>query len=211
MNYFNTFCCKTCKTVGYFYLLLLKDLNHSQNTGMEVSPLHLPLRRWLTLGRKEDPAVAVKAESELLTPTLIRSWKAAMFTSQVYTQVFPLGCPSSIVCDRCSGLGLWWHCCGAWAGDRAQHPIYHSSVPPLHTHKHRRTRHHHCLPYPITWSTARPQNFSLNAASSSSSFLLIMVSQPSRLPGGCFIKLMMLLHDTKIKKNITRKSVDSCK
>lgn len=69
--------------------------------------------------------------SELLTPTLITGWKAAMFTSQVYTQVFPLGCLPSIVCDRCSGAALWSHRCGAQTGDGAWRPFF--SSPCIHT------------------------------------------------------------------------------
>lgn len=75
----NTHFCENCKGAcnGVFLptFTQVKDLNTSPNIGMEVSPLHLLLRRWLMLGRgrKEDPAAAARVGSELLTPTLIRS------------------------------------------------------------------------------------------------------------------------------------------
>lgn len=146
---------------------------------------------WRCPRREEAPAAWEKAVSELLTPTLISNWKAAMFTSQVYTQVFPLGCLPSIVCDRCSGAGLWWHCCGAWAGDRARRPIYRSSEAPTYTQTH-----------------AHPSSslsFSPNHLKYTSLFhfspkwclpLLLILSQPTGLPDGCWIRLMMLLYGT---------------
>lgn len=110
---------------------------------------------WRFLRREEAPAAAAKDESELLTPTLIKSWKAAMFTSQVYTQVFPLGWLPSIVCDRCSRAGLWWHCYGAWAGDGARRPISCSSAPLAYTltHAHARPLHFFSSPNHLKYTT----------------------------------------------------------
>lgn len=144
---------------------------------------------WRCLRREEAPAAAAKAVSKLLTPTLIRSWKAAMFTSQVYTQVFPLGCLPSIACDRCSGAGLWWHCCGAWAGDRAWLPIYCSSEPPTYTRTHA---------HPSSSLSFSPNHLKYTSLSYFSPkwclLPLLILSQPTRLPAGCRIRLMMLLY-----------------
>lgn len=78
---------------------------------------------------------------------------------------------------------------------------------PLHTHDHMHTHPLHCLPHPIIWNTPHthfPPKWCL--------FLLLFILwQPARLPGGWWIRLMMLLYGTWIRKNITMKYVDSCK
>lgn len=41
-------------------------------------------------------------------------------------------------------------------------------------------------------------------------FLLFILSQPTGLPGGCWVRLMMLLYGTCITPNVAMKSVYSC-
>lgn len=151
---------------------------------MEVSPLHLPLRRWLTLGGKEDPTAAAKDGSELLTPTLIRSWKASMFTSQVHAGI-STRLPSIYRVWQALRRGLMMTL--SWGLSR-----WHGSTPslsliciPLHAH-----RSSSLSPSP-NYLYHTSSKFSPNTASTSFS-----LSQPTRLPGGWLIKLMMLFYDT---------------
>lgn len=98
-------------------------------------------------------------------------------------QVFLLGCLPCIVCDRCSGTGLWWHCHGALVGDRAWHPIHLSSVPLTYAGTH--------VLYIVFLTQSAHTRFALT-------FFAHMRPPPSyyktSLPVGCWIRLMMLLY-----------------
>lgn len=90
--------------------LLFKDLNTS---------LSIQVWRWTRcMPRAEAPAAEREWDVSAHTYQELKGVQCSLLR-YMPTQVFPLRCSPSIVCDRCSGAGLWWHRCGAWAADRS--------------------------------------------------------------------------------------------